>query len=547
MYTTRTSLLAVGIALLMIAGSAQAAPGDTELISAIAGAPKTAAGAEDPTISADGRFVVFKSNQGGLVPGVDDGLINVFVRDRQTGVNEVVSVNSNGDLAGSGSGDTPSSISADGRYVAFTSAADNLAPGDDNGEDDVYVRDRQSGITERVSVNSKGDGGNSGSFFASISADGRYVAFESFATNLVPGDVNGQADIFVFDRQTRVTELVSVDSNYAQGNLGSSGPAISANGRYVAFTSRASNLVLGDNNGVADIFVHDRQTGITERVSVDSHGMQANGESGRISGEAQGPVISADGRFVAFHSEASNLVPGDSNGTRDIFVRDRQSGVTELVSVGASGTPGNGESDRPSISADGRFVAFTSRASNLVPGVYLLDWGSFARDRQTKTTEFVAQQGSRYPSVVAASSISADGSLVAFDSTLQLVSKDTNDRIDVYVDELGGTGPGTLAFTLKPSALAFGMQPLFERTARLSFWLRNTGTAVLPIMSIRLYGLDKSQFRFASFCGTSLRVGASCKISVTFRPTSLGPKSAELWVVAGPNALRKRGLTGTGV
>ena len=185
------------------------------------------------------------------------------------------------------------------------------------------------------------------------------MAFRSGASNLVPGDTNGTSDVFVRDRQTGETTRVSLDSAGSQGNGTSWTPSISADGRFVAFHSLASNLVPGDTNGWDDVFVHDRQTGETTRVSVDSSGVQGDGDS-------RFAFISADGRFVAYHSNASNLVPGDTNGSLDVFAHDRQSGERELVSLGSSGTQGNDSSVAPSISADGRFVAFVSLASNLV-------------------------------------------------------------------------------------------------------------------------------------------------------------------------------------
>jgi Tol biopolymer transport system component len=203
------------------------------------------------------------------------------------------------------------------------------------------------GTTERVSVDSAGNQGNDHSWAAAISAEGRYVAFLSYASNLVPGDSNGVGDVFVHDRQTGITERVSVDSAGNQGNDHSGYPSLSADGRYVAFQSSASNLVPGDNNGHCDIFVHDRQTGATERVSVDSAGNEGDYES-------YDPAISADGRYVAFQSGALNLVPGDTNVEMDIFVHDRQTGITERVRVDSAGNEGNGESQPPAISADGR-------------------------------------------------------------------------------------------------------------------------------------------------------------------------------------------------
>jgi Tol biopolymer transport system component len=190
-------------------------------------------------------------------------------------------------------------------------------PGDTNNNSDIFVHDRKTGTTERVSVDSAGNQGNSFSEGASVSRDGRFVAFTSVASNLVPGDTNGRSDIFIHDRKTGTTERVSVDSAGNQGNTSSFQPSISRDGRFVAFRSLASNLVPGDTNNNSDIFVHDRKTGITERVSVDSAGNQANDSSSE-------PSISRDGRFVAFQSFDSNLVPGDTNGVLDIFVHHRK-------------------------------------------------------------------------------------------------------------------------------------------------------------------------------------------------------------------------------
>ena len=275
-------------------------------------------------ISGDGRFVAFRSFANNLVPG-DTNLVccDVFVHDRQTGVTERVSVASNGTQSnGQGEGDI--AISADGRFVAFGSEATSLVPGDTNGRPDVFVRDRQTGTTERVSVASNGTQANGyGAPPLAISADGRFVAFRSFATNLVPGDTNGLDDVFVHDRQTGMTERVNVASDGAQANAGGGSGSISADGRFVAFTSFATNLVPGDTNAVGDVFVHDRQTGMTERVSVVSDGTEGNDSSGDDS-----VAISADGQFVAFDSNATNLVPNDTNETRDIFVQATMSPST---------------------------------------------------------------------------------------------------------------------------------------------------------------------------------------------------------------------------
>jgi Tol biopolymer transport system component len=225
----------------------------------------------------------------------------------------------------------------------------------------VYVRDLRSGTTQLVSVPADGTSANRDSYNPTISADGRYVAFVSDASNLVPGDTNDRADVFVRYLRSGTTQRVSVATNGAQANNYNEYPAISAGGRYVAFVSDASNLVPGDTNDQPDVFVRDLQLGTTQRVSVATDGTQANSDS-------EYPAISADGRYVAFQSRASNLVPGDTNHRRDVFLRDPQSGTTERLSVAAHGRQTNGRSTHPVISADGRYVAFQSGASNLVPG-----------------------------------------------------------------------------------------------------------------------------------------------------------------------------------
>jgi len=242
-------------------------------------------------------------------------------------------------------------------------------------------------VTQRGNISSNETQANGTSFNSVLSGDGRYLAFESVASNLVPGDTNGARDIFVRDRLLGTTERLNVDSNGNQSNgndFWAPVLAISADGRFVTFTTNATNLVAGDTNGVPDIFVRDRQLGTMERVSVDSNGLQANGESKESS-------LSRDGRYIAFRSLASNLVAGDTNGWSDIFVRDQITGTTERVSTHTNGTEGDSNNQNAAISADGRYVAFTSYATTLVatdtnypyPDVYL-------RDRVNNTTERIS-------------------------------------------------------------------------------------------------------------------------------------------------------------
>jgi hypothetical protein len=313
----------------------------------------------DPSISADGRYVAFYSNSRNLVDGDTNGSEDVFVHDLQTGITKRVSVSSAGMQANSHSFDP--FISANGRYVVFNSYATTLVSGDVNGTNDVFIHDLQTGVTTRASLNSNGEQANGVSFDPFLSADGRYLTFRSAATNLVAGDTNGSYDIFVRDLQTGITTRASTDSNGVEANGLSYQPSISADGRYVTFFSPATNLVAGDTNGTDDVFIHDMQTGITTRASVDSNGVQANGQS-------VNPLISSDGRYVVFFSYATNLVSGDTNGTTDIFVYDILSGLTTRASVDSNGAQGNYSSLFPSISSDGRYITFSSDAWNLVPG-----------------------------------------------------------------------------------------------------------------------------------------------------------------------------------
>jgi Tol biopolymer transport system component len=459
-------VLASCFSLALSAALSPALAGVTERVSVSTGGEQGNGQSIHPAVSADGRYVAFGSYASNLVPGGTNGYADVFARDRLAGTTELVSVSSSGGQGDYGSGGMAPSISADGRYVAFVSEASNLVPGDTNAHQDIFVRDRLAGATMRVSVSSSGEQGDNDSRFASISGDGRYVAFHSYASNLVPGDTNGTWDVFVRDRVLGVTERVSVSTGGEQTNGQSYYPSISGDGRYVAFQSDASNLVPGDTNGCFDVFVRDRLSGTTERVSVSSAEEQGNWHS-------QLPCISADGRYVAFHSSATNLVPGDTNVSPygdplpDVFVRDRAAGLTELVSVSTGGQQGNGGSGYPglSVSADGRYVAFDSEATNLVPGDTNGTWDIFVRDRLLGTTERVSvstggEQGNDYSGGYAVS-ISADGRYVAFASyASNLVPGDTNGTWDVFVRDRWGSESSPdipiTEFTLTPETLGPG-------------------------------------------------------------------------------------------
>ena len=252
------------------------------------------------------------------------------------------------------------SISADNCLIAFESTAADLVTGDTNGAiSDVFVRNRCTGNTILVSATSGGTSGNGASKSPAISADGNFVAFRSAATDLVAVDTNGEADIFIRNLTTDSTTLVSVHSNEAQANNEAYAPSISADGQFVAFFSYATNLAY-DACDCFDVFVRDVVAGTTELISVDSTELQGNDQSMYCS-------ISGDGRYVAFQSNATNLITGDTNGTPDIFVRDRTGGTTIRASVSTAGGQGAGDSDLPSISSTGQFVAFQSSSHAFAP------------------------------------------------------------------------------------------------------------------------------------------------------------------------------------
>ena len=311
-----------------------------------------------PTISDNGEIVAFYSDATNLVAGDENGTTDVFVRNRQAHTTTLVSANMSGK-----SGNRPSlfpSISADGRFVAFQSAASDLVPGDTNSAADIFIRDLQAGTagtTERLC----GVQPNASSLTPSMSGDGRVVVFVSSATNLDTNVKPGILNVFVCDRTAGTVKSVSVSSAGVPGNGDSMVPAISFNGRFVAFKSESDNLVSNDTNGVVDVFVHDRVAGTTERISVSFTGGNANEVSFP-------PAISDDGRFVAFGSAATNLVPNDANGVSDVFVRDRQNQATLLADLGLNGQPANGGTPdvRPAISGDGKQIGFVSLATNLV-------------------------------------------------------------------------------------------------------------------------------------------------------------------------------------
>ncbi|MCW6007262.1 hypothetical protein K1W54_22350 [Micromonospora sp. CPCC 205371] len=404
------------------AASAAAAPATSRISVDSSGGQATEYRSHPFAASADGRYVAFTTAAPNLVPGDTNNTWDVLVRDRRTGTTSRISASSAGVPGDSSS--YGQAMSPDGRYVSFTSDATNLVPGDTNGAYDGFVHDRRTGTTSRVTLTDGGTQADARSYAPAISADARFVAFVSDATELVPGDTNGMADIFLRDRRAGTTVLVSG----AHADAPSDAPVISADGRFVAFTSEAA-LVPGDTNGVADVFQRDLRTGTIQRVNVTTAGAQA--EALTVS-----PTMSADGRYVAFTSEAA-LVPGDTNGVADVFLRDLRTGTTVRVSLAADGGQAlDGSSYGPMVGADGRQVVFSSDATNLVPGDTNGVADVFLRDLRTGTTVRVslAADGGQPNGASNDGVLIRDGRSVAFASAAtNLVPGGTNGETDAVL------------------------------------------------------------------------------------------------------------------
>lgn len=392
-----------------------------------------------PAVSGNGRYVVFASDAPNLVNSDTNAVRDIFVRDSRTGRTVRVSVSSRGAQANGASSPNSldlvagPSISADGRFVAFASDASNLVTGDTNGAEDVFVHDVKTRRTVRVSVSSGGAQADGASLQPAISAHGRFVAFVSSAPNLVPGASAG-TNVYVRDLKTRSTRLISVSSTGTVGNSASLRPAISADGRLVAFESFATNLVAGDSNATLDVFVRDLHTGTTQRISLSSTGVQGNGSS--YTGLQAS--FSGNDRYVVFYSLASNLTRGDTNGSFDVFIRDLKRHTTTRVSVGTNGQQGDKDSFLPSISANAQLIAFESTAGNLAVGsapatdnVYLRDRRSHQTLRLNRTSGGALND---FQQQYEHASISGDGRFVAFASlAANLVPRDNNGSEDVFI------------------------------------------------------------------------------------------------------------------
>ena len=329
------------------------------------------------------------------------------------------------------------SINDDGRFIAFASTANNLVSDDTNIYQDIFVHDWASDQTERVSISTAGLEANGDSANPSISGDGRFVVFESTASNLVPGDNNNSSDIFLHDRETHSTTRVSLSNGGQQADRASVTPVISSDGNVVAFISEATNIIPGGTNAIPKIFTYDIPSGTSELISVTTAGASPTAWS-------YAPSINADGSIVAFESDADDLVSNDNNFTKDVFVRNRGAQSTELISVALNSESGDLPSYLPDLSGDGRYVAFYSYASDLVSGDANFKLDIFLRDRQNQTTQRInllpdGSETTTGHSFVAR--ISEDGNYIVFESlaTDLVPEEDNNTGVDIFLADTSGS------------------------------------------------------------------------------------------------------------
>jgi len=430
------TILALTIVLLPCSRASQTPIFPAKLASVGIGGTQADGSTSSGGISSDGRFVALDSRATNLVVDDENDESDIFVYDTQENVVERVSTDSEG-LEADGRSFDPA-ISADGRYVCFRSTADNLVPGDSNGNWDVFVKDRQTGEVVMASVSSdeiqgEGSGGDAASYYnLAISGNGLVVAYGSDATNLVDGDTNGETDVFVRDLVAGTTERISVAlASMTEADGPSEEPSLSYDGQYVAFVSSATNLIGSDSNGARDVFRRDRTEGTTILISQNSSSAQGDQSSDK-------GTISADGNLVTFYSGSTNLdlVSSDTNGVKDIFVRDVTGGTTVRISISDSGVESDDHCYGPSISPNGRYVSFSSEGTVLTDGDTNGLEDIFRFDRQLSTLSIVSHAANGTPADdYSTEAVVSDNGITAFLSEASnLGPTDTNGFSDVYVE-----------------------------------------------------------------------------------------------------------------
>ncbi|MEV7192522.1 hypothetical protein AB0N81_12080 [Streptomyces sp. NPDC093510] len=432
-----TALCAVTVLSPAGASAAHTAAPRTERVSVGPQGAQGNAASTSPALSADGRYVAFVSASRNLVANDTNGTPDAFVRDLRTGTTERVSVKSNGKASHGVVREV--SLSPDGRYVVFTSTADDLVRDDPNDLDDVFLHDRDTGRTQRISpTGASYDGLRTHlTYDPAVSGDGRYIAYASGAEDLVAGDTNKRDDVFLYDRKKKTTELAQLtdDGRHGEGDAFAPAFAGDSGGRYLAFTSNASGLTDVEDHALAtDVFLRDREKNTTELVSVP-HAYNRKTPSWDA-------ALSGDARYVAFTSASRVLRPEGPAPTspHNVFLYDRETKRMRLVSAAQDGTPADQNSGDVSLSRDGRYAAFTSAASNLTADGDDSSADVFLRDMLTGEVRLVSVESepvSEDTKPGPRTGVSEDGGTVVFDSPAgNLVPDDTNATTDVFLRHL---------------------------------------------------------------------------------------------------------------
>lgn len=514
--------------------SAPAPTGATSLISVRAGGGFAGGSSVEPSISANGRWVAFTSGAADLVAGDTNKAIDVFVRDRSRGTTVRLGLPGGLPVPPGGRAAQPS-VSADGSVVAFAywpAPADGMVMVTPRPV--VLVWTRATGAVEVLPA-----GQGMGATQPSVSGDGRYVAFVMGNSDL--------SDVYRYDRTARRTALVTVGVGGGRAAGRSGSPAISADGNVVAFVSDGGDTLVPESTGSGDqVYARDMAAGVTERISGPAGG-------GPADGTASAPRISADGRYVAFASLADNLVAGDANGASDVFLRDRSTGTTSLVSVTPDGLPARGPSAQPAISADGRMVAFASTAPDLVAGLPDARLAAdvkhaievYIRDVVAGDTVLVSATPSGEPGGGESLSpaVAGNGRFIAFSSTSpRLVPGDGNELADVFLRDLPPVP------RVSPTALDFGIHALGSPPEPGAATVVNAGWGPLRLVGPTVVGAAAADFTVSSdSCrGAVLHRGEACTVTVAFGPTATGARTASLEVAHGytgsPLAVGLRGV-----
>ena len=443
-----------------------------------------------PSISNDGQVVAFSSNAGKLV-GDNEIIQHIYVNNLSTHEISRASIGNDGQNANSIS--YSPKVSGNGKQVVFYSLADNLVTDDNNGESDVFIRDLETGSTKLVSTSASGVQANGRSTEGVVSENGRYVAFSSLATNLVSTPTVGKSNVYVKDMQTGVIQIVSVNNHGQAGDAESFEPAISASGRYIAFSSLANNLDSSSANNQYDIFVHDRELNKTTRVSINNSGQISNNHSGQVS-------ISDDGQVIAFASLANNLVSVDDNLLIDVFVKDLVN--NSIIKISPPSGESNGPNFSPKVSGNGRFVSFYSSATNLIIDDTNNKDDLYLFDRYFDSIELVSLSASGEQidnNIDRVSALNFNGRVAAFSTASAIYPADSNKQMDIFLREMDPAKNTT------PVAKA----------ARVAAQTCSDGGAFIPLDGSKSYDLDKDELNY-------LWTGPFVSLSEIITSTELG-------------------------